>query len=53
MRRLSSIIEEFSRSQQEFENLIGQDDPPIDGEGLRRDASRAPSRATSSREDCD
>ena len=51
MRRLSSIIEEFSRSQLEFENLIGQDDPPTDGDGLRRD--RASSRAASSREDPD
>ena len=30
MRRLCSIMEDFSKSQMEFENLIGQDDPPID-----------------------
>ena len=56
MRRLRSIMEDFSRSQMEFENLIGQDDPPIDADGnieTPQQAQRPPSRAASSREDPD
>ena len=56
MRRLRSIMEDFSRSQMEFENLIGQDDPPTDVDGnieTSQQARRAPSRAASSREDPD
>ena len=56
MRRLRSIMEDFSRSQMEFENLIGQDDPPTDVDGnieTPQQARRAPSRAASSREDPD
>ena len=56
MRRLRSIMEDFSRSQMEFENLIGQDDPPIDIDEDIEDqqpASRTRSRAASSREDPD
>ena len=32
MRRLRSIMKDFSRYQMEFENLIGQEDPPIDAD---------------------
>ena len=54
MRRLRSVMEDLSRSLMEFENLIGQDDPPIDidedNEG-QQPASRIQSRTASSRED--
>ena len=56
MHRLRSIMEDFARSQMEFENLIGQDDPPIDVEGniaTKQPVQRTPSRAASSREDPD
>ena len=56
MRRLRSIMEDFSGSQMEFENLIGQDGPPIDVDDdteNQQPARRAPSRAASSCEDPD
>ena len=56
MRRLHSIMEDFSRSQTEFENLLGQDDLPIDAGGNiepHQPVQRTPSRAASSREDPD
>ena len=52
MRRLRAIMEDFARSQMEFENLIGQDDPPIDdGEDGHHQEQRRTSRAASSQED--
>jgi len=52
MRRLRAIMEDFARSQMEFENLIGQDDPPIDdGEDGHHQERRRTSRAASSQED--
>ena len=55
MRRLRSVMD-FSRSQMEFENLIEQDDPPIDIDEDNEDqqsARRTRSRKASSREDSD
>jgi hypothetical protein len=53
MRRLRSIIEDFARSQMEFENLIGQDDPPEVEDNSDGARGRSPSRTSSRMDDPD